>query len=112
MALTKQAKTLSKKQVVALLHYLSTRRHPLRNQVIFLLSIKAGLRAKEIAGLRWEMLMDASGELSGSISLSNDASKGMSGRHIPLNKQLFEKLSELHDGRKIEGGFGRGTLKA
>ena len=59
MALTKQAKTLNKNQVDAVLNYLAGRRNALRNQVIFLLSVKAGLRAKEIAYLRWEMVLDA-----------------------------------------------------
>jgi integrase len=55
MALGKQAKTLSKGQVDAMLAYLSTTRHPERNKLIFLLSAKAGLRAKEIAKLTWRM---------------------------------------------------------
>ena len=55
MALGKQAKTLTEKQIEAALSYLATTRHGLRNQVIFLLSTKAGLRAKEVAGLRWSM---------------------------------------------------------
>ena len=49
MGLTKQAKTLNKSQIDAILNYLDGRRNSLRNQVIFLLSVKAGLRAKEIA---------------------------------------------------------------
>jgi integrase len=48
MGLGKQAKTLSKGQVDAMLAYLSTTRHPERNRLIFLLSAKVGLRAKEI----------------------------------------------------------------
>jgi integrase/recombinase XerD len=96
MALTKQAKTLNKNQIEAVLNYLEGRRNALRNQVIFLLSLKAGLRAKEIASIRWEMLMDAGGSLAEQISLSNDATKGRSGRHIPMNKQLRSKLLELY----------------
>jgi len=46
MALGKQAKILTDKQVRAVLAELDTRRYPLRNRVMFLLSIKAGLRAK------------------------------------------------------------------
>jgi integrase len=51
MALGKQAKTLSKGQVEAVLGYLAKTRHPTRNRLIFLLSVKTGLRAKEIARL-------------------------------------------------------------
>ena len=43
MGLTKQAKTLTGRQTAHLLTYLRQTRHPERNQVILLLSIKAGL---------------------------------------------------------------------
>lgn len=95
MSLRKQAKTLNKNQIEAVLNYLSARRNPQRNQVIFLLSVKAGLRAKEIALLRWEMLLESDGSLSGQLSLTDDASKGRSGRHIPLNKALRARLDDL-----------------
>jgi len=94
MALNKQAKTLTKPQVEAVLNYLNSTRYPARNRLIFLLSIKAGLRAKEIASLKWEMVTDAEGHLSTAIHLTNDASKGKSGgRVIPMNKELHTALS-------------------
>lgn len=97
MALGKQAKTLSKAQVEAVLGYLNSTRHPLRNRVIFLLSVKAGLRAKEIASLTWEMVTDADGKIGTAIRLENRASKGNSGRIIPLNRDLKMALQELMD---------------
>jgi len=48
MALGKQAKTLTKQQIELILEYLGSRRNGLRDQTIFLLSVRAGLRAKEI----------------------------------------------------------------
>jgi integrase/recombinase XerD len=69
VALGKQAKTLSKGQIDAMLAYLSTTRHPTRNRLIFLLSAKAGLRAKEIARLTWLMTNDC-GERSGTTKVS------------------------------------------
>lgn len=95
MALGKQAKTLSNKQINIMVDYLSRSRLPQRNKLIFLLSVKAGLRAKEIASSRWEMLLKSDGTLSNSIALTNDASKGMSGREIPLNKTLKKLLEEF-----------------
>lgn len=92
MALGKQAKTLSKGQIDAMLAYLSTTRWPARNRLIFLLSIKAGLRAKEIAGLTWWMVVDSHGEIGSVISLLDTASKGKSGRTIPINAELREAL--------------------
>jgi integrase len=95
MGLGKQAKTLTTAQQNAVLAYLSTTRHPLRNKVIFLLSIRAGLRAKEIASLTVGMTTNATGELD-KIALQNIASKGKSGgRVIPLNKELKEALEKL-----------------
>jgi len=92
MALGKQAKILSKGQIEAVLGFLSSTRYPERNRVIFLLSVRAGLRAKEIACLKWDMITDAEGELGTAIHLIDDASKGRSGRVIPLNKELLAAL--------------------
>ena len=45
MSLGKQAKTLSKGQTEAIFGYLTKTRYPIRNRAVFLLSLKAGLRA-------------------------------------------------------------------
>ena len=95
MALGKQAKILSKKQIDQLIWYVATLRHPLRNEVIVMLSTRAGLRAKEIAGLTWSMITDADGDIASSIHLTDKASKGRGGRVIPLNMQLRLQLADL-----------------
>jgi len=97
MGIGKQAKILNRSQVEAVLNHINGRRYGLRNQVIFLLSIRAGLRAKEIAALRWSMIVGADGEVGEYIHLTNDASKGMSGRIIPINRQLRATIIELFD---------------
>jgi integrase/recombinase XerD len=106
MALGKQAKTLSKTQVEAATAFLLTRRHGLRDQTVFLLSIRAGLRAKEIANLRWSMVTEADGNVSDAIHLTDDASKGKSGRIVPMNKQLkgnlFKMLTVARQDRHFE----------
>jgi len=95
MALGKQAKTLSKTQIDTAIAFLLTRRHGLRDQTVFLLSIRAGLRAKEIANLRWSMVTGSDGNVGDAIHLTDDASKGRSGRIVPLNKQLRGNLVQL-----------------
>ena len=95
MALGKQAKTLTKGQVDSLTAFLLTRRHGLRDQTVFLLSVRAGLRAKEIANLKWSMIMTPEGEVGDAIHLTNTASKGRSGRVIPLSKHLRENLKQM-----------------
>jgi integrase len=102
MGIGKQAKVLNQSQVEAVLNHINGRRYGLRNQVIFLLSIRAGLRAKEIAALRWSMIVGADGEVGEYIHLTNDASKGMSGRIIPINRQLRAKIIELFDAGDID----------
>ena len=97
MGLGKQAKILNRSQVEAVLNHISGRRYGLRNQVIFLLSVRAGLRAKEIAALKWSMVVGADGEVGEYIHLTNDASKGQSGRMIPINKQLRASLVKLFE---------------
>jgi integrase len=94
VSLGKQAKTLSKGQIEAVLGYLAKTRWPTRNRVIFLLSAKAGLRAKEIASLTWRMVTDARGQIGHAIHLENTASKGRSGRVIPMNEELRTALAE------------------
>jgi len=96
MALQRQSKTLTPAQERAVLHHIGEKRNPVRDTVIFLLSVKAGMRAKEISSLTWEMVVDANGEVSDFINLTNTAAKGSKGgRVIPTNQQLKTALVEL-----------------
>ena len=96
MSIGKQAKILSDKQQNLTMAHLETTRYPLRNKIIFLLSFKEGLRAKEISKLAWCMVCNSDGKIADVINLSNNASKGKySGRIIPLHKELKILLSEL-----------------
>ena len=88
----KQAKILSVDALDSLLAYASSTRHPVRNTAIVLLSVKAGLRAGEIANLTWPMVLDANGGLGSTISLHDKAAKKGSGRSVPMHPQLAEAL--------------------
>ena len=106
MALNKQAKILTNKQQELMLGYLERTRYPLRNKIIFMLSYKAGLRAKEIANLTWLMVCDSEGQLSPEINLINKASKGkQSGRTIPMHKDLAVLLAKLLAEQKKDEHF-------
>jgi integrase len=73
--------------------------------LIFLLSLKAGLRAKEIAHLTWRMVTDSGGEIGTAIALENTAAKGRAGGTIAMNSELrhalieWRKLCWVADGR-------------
>ena len=93
----KQAKILSSREVAQVLDHIKGSRYPLRDRVMFLLSVKSGLRAKEISLLTWSMVTDASGMVGESLHLPDNSSKGKSGRTVPLNKQLKEALCDLYN---------------
>jgi len=96
MSLTKQAAPLTPAQVSRLVKFVSEEtRYPSRNLVIVLLGLKAGLRSQEIAGLTWGMVSDAEGNLTDTLRLTNTASKGKSGRVIPMNPDLRKALVVL-----------------
>ena len=105
MGIGRQAKLLTRTQIDTVLGFLRSKRLGLRNEVIFLLSVRAGLRAKEIAHLKWAMVLDPDGEVGQLIQLPNQATKGSSGRMIPVNKTLRAKLAELFDQERARRGF-------
>src|SRR5450631_4248560 len=71
----KQAKILNAEHIDDLLLFAETTRHPLRNRVIVLLSVKAGLRAAEIANLTWDMVRNPDGSIGSLIELRDSAAK-------------------------------------
>ena len=92
----KQAKMLRPNELRRLLDRVSHTRHPERDRVTVLLSFKAGLRAKEIAGLTWSMITDPSGGIADHIALPNRTSKGKGGgRSIPMHSELQRALISL-----------------
>jgi integrase/recombinase XerD len=99
----KQAKILTRQQVVAALRRARRGRYPQRDRVMILLSVKAGLRAGEIAKLTWTMMLDADGRLANCIELHDAAAKKRSGRTIPLHPDLRRELLLL---RHQDGSHG------
>ena len=91
----KRAKILSRDHVEDLLVFAAQTRHPIRNQVLMLLSVKAGLRAGEIANLTWSMLVEPSGEIGKSLELQSRIGKKGSGRVIPIHPDLHAALLKL-----------------
>jgi integrase len=89
----RQAKILHDQQINDLLVFASATRNPLRNKLIVLLSVKAGLRAGEIAGLTWDIVLDPTGEVGQAIELHDCVAKKNSGRRIPINPTLQTALT-------------------
>src|SRR5690242_6637531 len=97
----RQAKILSDTELNLLLCFAKSTRHPLRNRIIVLLSAKAGLRACEIAGLTWPMVIGASGQVSTTIELRDAVAKKRSGRTIPIHPALRQALISLRKTKAI-----------
>ena len=95
MSLGKQAKILTDAQQQTVLDNLQGRRNGERDTIMFLLSVDAGLRAKEIASVTWEMITDAEGNLTDEIRLENKATKGESGGVVYMSKRLYEELAQF-----------------
>jgi integrase/recombinase XerD len=94
------AKVLRPADVRRVLLHVRGQRDAIRNNTMILLSFKAGLRACEIAGLDWSMVLQPDGRLSPLIAVSNTIAKNGSGRRIPLHPELRASLAKLHVERK------------
>lgn len=99
------AKTVLPGEVNLLLEYAERRRYAERNRAIVLLSFRAGMRACEISGLKWEMVLSSDGSVGAQILLAQGITKGGRGRTIPMHGQLMEALKLLHhaQGKPITG---------
>lgn len=99
----KQAKVLTSGQLRLALSEAGRGRHGRRDQAMLLLSVKAGLRAGEIAGLTWAMVETSDGHLGDRIELEDRVAKMNSGRSIPLHPDLRQALGRL---RRYRGPSG------
>lgn len=90
------AKVLAPGEVRRLQARASRGRHAIRNRVMVMLSFKAGLRACEIAGLDWNMILTPR-RLVGPVLMIGDAiAKNGRGRRLPVHPELRSTLAKLH----------------
>jgi len=91
----KQAKVVTPSMLKRMLRFASQTAFPARDRAMMLLSVKAGLRACEIARLDWSMVLDARGKIGGAICVRDAIAKKRSGRVIPLHPALRLALQSL-----------------
>jgi integrase/recombinase XerD len=92
----RQAKTITPAVLRRMLAYTRQTANPVRDRVIVLLSVRAALRACEIARLDWTMVLDARGRVGDHIAVHDRVAKKWSGRRIPLHPDLRRALVTLH----------------
>lgn len=90
------AKVLEPDDVRLLLKHVVSQRYPERNRVMILLSFKAGLRACEIAGLSWPMVLGSDQKLASHLTIGARIAKGRRGRVVPMHRELRRALQALH----------------
>lgn len=103
MSIGRQAKIITPAMLVRVLQHIKSHDQPIRSRVIVLLSMKAGLRAAEIAGITWAMITDANGDVTDTISIEDRIAKKKSGRRIPVHPVLKAALIELRRGSRDDG---------
>jgi integrase len=91
------ARVLEPADVRRLLRLVEHHRHSHRNRVIVLLSFKAGLRACEISGIDWTMVLTSTGRIARLLTIPPRIAKRGSGRYIPLHPEIRQALQVLHD---------------
>lgn len=99
------ARVLGRADVRRLLAHIGAHRHALRDRVVVLLSFNAGLRACEIAGLTWPMVLQPRGQIASQLFIAGAIAKNGNARHIPMHSSLLEALQALHglQGRPRDG---------
>jgi integrase len=84
-----------KSVLLALAQARAQKNHGERNAALILISCTLGLRAGEIAALKWGMLLGEDGKVGTILNLPNEVAKWGSGASLPLNKPLKNALEAL-----------------
>ena len=106
----KRAKILSPDHIEDLLVFARQTRHPIRNQVLVLLSVKAGLRAGEIANLTWPMVIGPTAKSARPSNCKTESQRRAAASHSSsprVTRRLIKLASlQLADGPVIRSERG------
>ena len=97
----KQAKTLTERELKAVLAHCKTRKHAERDRLAVLLGHWAGLRAKEIAALKRHHVMADDGKIRDSFLLTAEETKGRKARRVFLNTRLQREIDDYRTTVKL-----------
>ena len=93
MAFGKRAKAINEKWLKAVRSGLATTRDPIHNKVQVLLPCGAGLRAKEMASVGWQIILDAESDLTNALRLEDKSAKGKSGSVVYISTRQKEAFA-------------------
>ena len=89
----KQAKTITERELKAVLAICATRRYAKRDRLAVLLGHWAGLRAKEIAALKRNHVITSNGEVRTSFLLTAEETKGSKARRVFISTHLQREIA-------------------
>jgi integrase/recombinase XerD len=95
-----QAKTLTPAELERVLAYIESKPNALRNRVMFLLTIWAGFRVSEVAGLKISDVRNTDGSIRAEIYLSADRVKYGHAGVVYLNERLQREVAVYVESRK------------
>lgn len=93
--LGRRARLIAPPALNRVLRHIRSHSDPVRSRAIVLLSVRAGLRAAEIAKLDWSMVLAANGRIGHAIEICDQIAKKGSGRVVPLHPELRRCLRSL-----------------
>jgi integrase/recombinase XerD len=91
--MAKQAKTFTSVELRRVLDYVATRKHSARNRAMVLLTHWGGLRVGEVAGMRYEDVLDADGNVKREVLLRAEMTKGKNARTLFVSDKLHKELT-------------------
>ena len=91
----RQARLLAEPTIKLALRAVNRRPDALRDRTMVLLSLRAGLRAGEIAGLEWNMVLDPGRRVGHALAVPDRIAKKGGGRRVPLHPELRRALIDL-----------------
>ena len=91
--MTKQARTISERELQRLLDFVSKTKSQKRNRAIILLTHLAGMRIGEVAALRVTDVLASDGTVRKEVTLSAMQTKGNRSRTVLLNQRMQAELA-------------------
>jgi integrase/recombinase XerD len=94
-----QAKTLTPAEIEKVLLYIASKPNAKRNRVMFLLTVWAGFRVSEVAGLRINDVRNTDGSIRAEVYLSAERVKHGHAGVVYLNERLQQELADYVSSR-------------
>jgi len=102
-SLIRRAKIIEEKDLAAIFDWIDAKSsHKIRDKVAVMLTVKAGLRAAEVASIRWRNILKADGTVADNMELTHDVTKGGKFRVVPVNATLKALLSDFYQGNSLD----------